>query len=229
MRGYHGDKCHTRPMSTVRIGARAALDAATFLCNVSVIPTSDVSNVVTDLSRRSAGLFEIDNIERHAHATLYMARFRREDAEELFLRIKKVVAEIEPIRLVHDGYFVTPGNYYEVSYRRERQLLTVHDRITRAARSLRYAEDSPIVEDYYGPYSAEQRANVRRHGYDLAGALYRPHVTITRFPVPPTGELPVASTDLSFTASTIGVFQADRLGAARKLIQAFDLSWPTPV
>jgi hypothetical protein len=213
-------------MTAARTSEPAALDAATFLCNVSIIPASDVSNAVIGLSRESAGIggmFEIDNRDRHAHATLYMARFRREVREELFLRIKKVVAEIEPIRLVHDGYFVTPGNYYEVSYRRERQLLTVHRKITRAIRSLRYA-DIPVVEDYYGPYSPEQRANVRRHGYDLAGALYRPHITITRFPAPPTGELPVAGTDLSFTATTIGVFQADRLGAARELIQTFDLS-----
>jgi hypothetical protein len=213
-------------MSTARISARAAHDAATFLCNVSVIPTIDVSNVVTGLSRQAAGIggmFEIDNINRHVHATLYMARFQREVVEELFLRIKKAVAEIEPIRLVHDGYFVTPGNYYEVSYRREPQLLTAHDKITRAVRSLRYTEATPVVEDYYGPYSAEQRANVRRHGYDLAGALYRPHITITRFPGLPSGEPPVSSTDLSFTATMIGVFQADQLGAARELLQVFDL------
>jgi hypothetical protein len=214
-------------MSGARVGGRAALEASTILCNVSIIPTGDVAGAVQGLSRQLAGmggLFEIDNVARHAHVTLYMARFQSSIVEELFLRLKSIVVDVESFRLAHDGYFLTPGNYYEVSYRRERRLLAVHGRITRGLRSLRHIESPPVVEDYYGPYSAEQRSNVRRDGYDLTGRLYRPHVTITRFPGRPRGDMPVAGGDLSFTARRIGVFRADHLGAARELIQAFDLT-----
>lgn len=219
-----GYQVHTRPMGSLRASDRAGLDAATMLCNISIIPPANVGAAVVGLSRRLAdngALFEIDNADRHAHLTLYMARFPRATVEELLLRVKMALADLAPIRLEHDGYFCTPGSYYEVSYRRASQLLTAHGTITRAVRSLRSRE--PVVEDYYGPYSAEQQANVRRHGYDLAGALYRPHITITRFPARLSGELPVAAGDLSFTATTIGVFQADQLGAARQLLHTFAL------
>lgn len=180
-----------------------------------------------DMSGRLAdrgGMFVVDNADRHAHLTLYMARFQHKAVRDLSSLIKKLMVDLEPIRLEQDGYFVTPGSYYEVSYRRARQVLAAHELITAAVRSLRHSEDPPVVEDYYGPYSAGQRANVRWCGYDLAGELFRPHITITRFPARPAGELPVAGVDLSFTATTIGIFRADHLGAARELIQSFDLS-----
>src|SRR2546430_1830768 len=149
-------------MSRAGASDRAVLDSTTMLVNISIIPTRDVSNAIVGLSEQLAGcggLFEIDNIDRHAHATLYMARFRRETVEELLLRVKKAVIDIEQIPLEHDGYFFTPGNYYEVSYRRERPLIAAHHRITHAVRSLRYT-DTPVVHGYYGPYSAAQQANV---------------------------------------------------------------------
>jgi hypothetical protein len=56
------------------------------------------------------------------------------------------------------------------------------------------------------------------------GEMYRPHVTVTHFPVPPErSNLPTVQDDLSFTATGTGLFEANEVGAARKWIERMDL------
>jgi hypothetical protein len=154
-----------------------------------------------------------------------MARFTHAAVDSACAALSNLVTGPGGVRLRQAGYYVTPGNYYEISYERSPELLRIHGDVTNALQNFRFSPDMPVVEDYFGRYSDEQEANVRKSGYDLMCDLYRPHITITRFDHQrDLTSLPTVNEDLSFVATRVGLFQADALGAARRLITTFDLA-----
>ena len=202
------------------------VDTDTTLLNVAVIPSRDVALSVERLSAELAnhgGLFQIDGVHKLAHLTLYMARFAKGDLDTVLKRIAKVATEFPALPVQHSGYFLTPGKYYEASYGRTPELLKLHHSIIDSVSPCRYSPGKPVREEYFGPYSRGQREQAERYGYDLAGEMYRPHITITRFSEPPGIELPTAGDDLSFRATTIGVYQADSFGAVTGQLGMWDL------
>ncbi|MDR0342622.1 MAG: hypothetical protein LBI49_05785 [Nocardiopsaceae bacterium] len=154
-----------------------------------------------------------------------MARFRCSELDRVRLAFQELDASLHQHAIQHTGYFVTADDYYEISYARTAALLAAHEVVMKSLGAFRFSPGSPVREAYFGRYSRQQRLNAREWGYDLAGELYRPHVTLTRFPRGPDRErLPVAAGDLSFTAARIGLFEADQLGAARNLLGAITLA-----
>jgi hypothetical protein len=209
---------------------RHELDSDTLLLNLAVIPPDDVAAAAITLSQRTArlgGLFELDGKSRHAHLTLYMARFLRSSIEDVQSAICKMLPSIERQRVTHSGYELTPQGYYEISYAKTLELRGLHDRATLELHTIRYRRAEPIIEDYFGEYRGRVRSNVETWGYDLANELYRPHITLTRFvdsgrAVQPAS-LPRPRGDLSFTLEQLGLFCADSLGTARGMLSRFSL------
>jgi hypothetical protein len=194
----------------------SSVDLDTTLLNVAILPTYSTSEEVEHLSAKLqalGGLFRIDGRERFAHLTLYMARFANSDIDSIMDRTADFMESYRSLSLRHVGYFLTPGNYYEASYAKTDRLLSSHESLVDTLRPLRFSPGRPVKEKYFEPYSSQQRAYAEETGYDLAKALYRPHITISRFAENPGHDLPVASRDLSFKATKIGLFKADPLGA----------------
>lgn len=205
-----------------------AIENSTVLLNVAVIPSAETAGEIEalseELSNRGA-LFKIDGRTKHAHLTLYMARFSADRISDVKNRLGRTVDELEPVSMNHTGYFVTNGRYYEASYERNDELMRMHEAVIGALSDARYSPGAPVVESYFGDYNDQQRKNAEELGYDLAGELYRPHITITRFGVlPEIADLPRSGRDLSFAASRLGLFVADENGAATHLISVFDLT-----
>lgn len=203
------------------------LKSDTLLLNVAIVPPDNVAITAIELSKEAqnlGGLFLIDNITKFSHMTLYMARFHRSELDSVHGALLRLRTSLRQQAIKHTGYFVTPGNYYEISYARSPALLSTHEAITQALSEFRFSPGHPVIEKYFGRYSSKQEQNAKRWGYDLVGEMYRPHVTLTHFPVPPErGNLPTVRADLSFTATEIGLFEADEVGAARKWIARMDL------
>ncbi|WBB73598.1 hypothetical protein O7602_28695 [Micromonospora sp. WMMD1128] len=199
----------------------------TTLLNVAILPPQPIAAEVQRLSgelQTRGGLIHVDGQQRLAHMTLYMARFSRLKIDEIVLRVEALAASRRsPITSEHTGYYLTPGNYYEVSYARSPSMMSLHNEVSDALLPLRFSPGQPVVEDFFAPYSAAQEEQAKRSGYDLSGDLYRPHVTITRFATRPTADLPTSPVDLSFNISRIGLFEADKLGAVTEPIACYDL------
>jgi hypothetical protein len=200
----------------------------TLLLNLAIIPPDPVASVAHDLSSQAlpkGGIFCLDGVTRFAHMTLYMARFHQHQVTTLIAESNRLVYRIRRQFIQHVGYFVTAGRYYEVSYARTPDLLAMHEVVAHLLAPFRYSPGRPHREKYFGAYSKEQQVNAREWGYDLVGSLYRPHITITRFSESTNKgpKLPKASNSLSFMASQIGLFEADDLGAARRLITTIEL------
>ena len=196
------------------------------LLNVAALPPPVIADQIARLSARTlaaGGTLLVDGQERYPHLTLYMTRFPDTALEQIVAAIEEALGDIRRVEAIHDGYYVTPGLYYEVSYQRTDELLRLHWRVTRSLHGLRYLAATPMAESYFGLYSEDQRRNVQRWGYDLAGSLFRPHITVTRFTAAVGEELPQAAMNLSFTLDRLGLFEADGDGAARRLINVFSV------
>jgi hypothetical protein len=211
----HTDKHHTAPETT--------------LLNVSALPPERTGKAIGgmshDLFQRGA-IFELDGVRRRPHMTLFMARFPTTAVIGARQALAGLTRSLKGTFARHSGYFLTKGNYYEVSYQRTDDLMALHYAVMEALSPLRFSPGSPVIEDYFTPYNAEQEKNARKWGYDLAGDLYRPHITITRFDAHPGLELPHPRCDLSFPIKRIGIFEADGLGATSRMLDRFALDTP---
>jgi hypothetical protein len=196
-------------------------DIETTLLNVAILPPMSTAAEVERLSatlQTQGGLFRIDGKQRFAHLTLYMARFANLNIDSAVAEAAKFAKEHRSGTLDHTGYYLTQGNYYEVSYARSQGVLKLQQGASDSLLPLRHSPGHPRIEEFFAPCSTRQREQAERTGYDLAGDLYRPHITITRFAEPPTRALPSPKVDLSFSATTIGLFRADDLGAVTEAL-----------
>lgn len=205
---------------------KSRLDPATTLLNVAILPPPSTAAEVERLSaalQTRGGLFQVDGKHKFAHLTLYMARFANSNIDSAVAEAAKFARRHSACTLDHTGYYLTRGKYYEVSYARSEGVMKLHQSASDSLLPLRYSPGRPWIEDYFAPYSKRQREEAERAGYDLAGDLYRPHITITRFAEPPINALPSPKIDLSFSATTIGLFRADNLGASTAAIGLWSL------
>lgn len=191
------------------------------LLNIAAVPPPAVAGEVQKLSTRAqhlGGLFAVDGRDRHPHLTLYMARFPAGLEWELAEQLAELTLRLGPVVAEHCGYFVTQGNYYEASYARTQALIALHFTVMSAFAPTRLSPGRPRREEYFGSYSPEQQSNAEEYGYDLAGQLYRPHVTVSRFSSEPTGGLPRSGRSLSFCIESLTLFRVDEFGSAVELI-----------
>jgi len=195
--------------------------------NVALIPPAHITALVCHYShqlKEFGGSFEVDNASHIAHLTVFMARMQDSAGATILDSVDALLRHQPPLHLMQSGYFMTPGRYYEVSYQRSAEVLGFQHEFVKRLAPLRFSPGRPIRETYFGQYNIRQRLNAIRYGYDLVGQLFRPHITLTRFPEPPTRPLPPPpDQDLSFLGDRFGVFRADHLGAARVKIAEFAL------
>lgn len=160
--------------------------------------------------------------DKFPHMTLYMARFHNDDIPKIIEQTAAVIKESAPFKCEHTGYFMTPGRYYEASYKKSAQLMKLHEALIAQNSPFRINPGNPCVEDYFAPYSTQQKKNAEETGYDLAHELYRPHVTLTRYKQPVASPVHASDT-VSFIASKIAVYKADDNGAVYELLHEFHI------
>jgi hypothetical protein len=216
--------------STVMSPVQQELDPETLLLNVGIIPPGYITNEAVTLSQRTqsiGGLFELNRTTRLPHVTIYMARFSRCKIDAVRKILSAMIPTLEERALDHRGYNLTPHRYYEISYAKTPELEQTQVSVTRELYELRYAPGNPVIENYFGEYEGDIKKSVERWGYDCVGNLYRPHLTLTRFPADArpitTTSLPKSSSNLSFAISSIGLFRADDMGSARELISEWNI------
>lgn len=196
------------------------------IVNVCIIPPENVGRQCVAMSqalKSDATMFALDGQTKFAHMTVYMARFADEKIPQVVEAVGKALKGVDPFACDHTGYFLTEGRYSEVSYRKSAPLLALQEALINKVGPLRLNPGNPFEEAYYTPYNAAQQQNAKETGYDLAGSLYRPHVTLTRYC---EGRVPEAfptffSAKLSFALAKICVYKADDNGAIYEKLEEF--------
>jgi len=202
-------------------------DGSTLL-NVCVIPDENASAEAVKISRSLKGnatMFTLGD-GLFPHMTVYMARFSDSNIDKVVSATASALEQVSSFQCVHTGYFMTAGRYLEASYKKSDDLLELHELLINYDAALRINPGSPFNEGYFAPYSPEQQKNAEETGYDLARALYRPHVTLTRYHA---GQVPkiypaFPSAELSFDLAKVCVFKADDNGAVYELVREFKVS-----
>lgn len=196
------------------------------IINVCVIPSQDVGNKCVELSqslKSDSAMFLLDGENKFAHMTVFMARFANSDMSNILSSIKKILKEADNFLCEHTGYFMTEGRYLEVSYRKSKEFVGLHELIINSLKDYRINPNNPFEEGYFTPYTQEQQKNAKETGYDLAHNLYRPHITLTRYQegaVPETFPA-FALAKLSFQISKVCVYKADDNGAVYEQLGEF--------
>jgi hypothetical protein len=228
-----GNLCVVRSSSMNRVTQEIATES--LLLNVAIIPPDHVIDEAIELSKKTyalGGLFELNRTTRFPHVTIFMARFSRSKIDAVREILATMLPTLEEEALSHCGYHMSANKYYEISYAKTPELERTQEMIARELRELRYAPGNPVIEDYFGEYSGDTKESAEEWGYDLFANLYRPHLTLTRFPaeaqIDLQGSLPTSPKNLSFSLSNVGLFRADDLGAARELVAEWKLGSPNP-
>jgi 2'-5' RNA ligase len=198
------------------------------LLNICILPEEASGNECVALSQQLQSehvRFVLDGVNKFAHMTVYMTRFPLESLHKVLEATEKALSNSESVACKHVGYFMTEGGYLEVSFRKTKEFLALQDLLITALKDFRLHPGKPFEEKYFAPYTSAQQKNAQETGYDLAGELYRPHITLTRYKegeVPETFPAFVAA-NLSFQAKKICVFKADENGAVFELLKEFSI------
>ncbi len=196
------------------------------IINVCIIPPEKVGMQCVAISQalESEGtMFVLDGKTKFAHMTVYMARFTNEKIPDAVETAGQVLKGFERFACDHTGYFMTEGRYLEASYRKSPAFMALQEALIAKASPYRLNPGNPFEEAYFTPYTPEQQKNARETGYDLAGNLYRPHVTLARYK---EGHVPeefpaFPAAELSFTLAKICVYKADNNGAVYEKLKEF--------
>ncbi len=163
--------------------------------------------------------------DKFAHMTVFMARFADVNIDKVIQATKQSLGEIKSFNCEHVGYFITEGEYLEVSYKKSEQLTQLHEALIAAISEFRINPGDPYEEGYFAPYTQEQRVNAQKTGYDLAGNLYRPHITLTRYGKDKMPNISPAlpEVNLSFELSKLCIYRADDNGAVYDKLAEFQI------
>ena len=199
------------------------------LINVCIIPPNLVAASCVNISQSLKSdntMFVLDGVNRFAHMTVFMARFANSQVEGVIKATESTLTKAQSFSCEHSGYFMTAGRYFEVSYRKTKEFMDLHESLINTLKDYRINPGDPFEEAYFTPYTAEQQKNAREIGYDLAHSLYRPHITLTRYKeggLPETDPV-IAPVELSFKLSKIGVYKADDNGAVYEKLAEFPIN-----
>lgn len=195
------------------------------LINICIIPSEPVGQACIELSKTfdDATTTFVLGSGKFAHMTLYMARFADESIAEIVAEVAATLQAAKPFNCQQSGYFLTSGNYVEVSYRKTSELMALHQALMSNVAGYRINPGNPYLENYFAPYTTDQRSNAEKTGYDLAGDLYRPHISLTRYKegMAPAEMPTLPARNLSFETTKIAIYKADDNGSIYELIQEF--------
>jgi 2'-5' RNA ligase len=198
------------------------------LLNVCIIPDEHVSNKLITVSKSLKSEETIFTLGEGflPHMTVYMARYPNDIINAMFEATEQTLKDLTSIICIHSGYFLTEGRYLEASYRKSESLLDLQELLIKHDSKFRLNPGSPFREAYFAPYSFDQQKNAEQTGYDLAGKLYRPHISLTRYRQDgvPTMFPSIPALDLSFSMSKICIYKADENGQAYELVRTFKIS-----
>jgi hypothetical protein len=197
------------------------------LINVCIVPDERVGADCVSISEsfKSDDTLFVLGGDKFAHMTVYMARFADDQLGAVLQAVQNALEQAKSFRCQHIGYLMTAGRYLEVSYAKSEVFMQLHEALIAAVAALRINPGDPYEEGYFTPYTAEQQKNAQETGYDLAGNLYRPHITLTRYHEGGIPELFPAfpAANLSFNLGKICVYKADDNGAVYELVQTVSI------
>jgi len=203
----------------------------TIPCDIVLLPSKDQAELAVQASQALASqgsLFTLDNQHFYAHASLYMFQMDVASQEECIAALEQLAQQTSVQQLQQDGYFYQDSGhgkgYVDVAYRRNNEVDALQGRVVATFNELRAGmreSDKKKMDDATGL----KLENLQQYGYPAVGELFRPHITLTKFPIeidPDLSSLPPATIfDGRFTR--LGLFEMGQNGTCIRKIAEYSL------
>lgn len=207
--------------------------STTIPCDIVLLPNSEQAQKAVNASQLLApqgSLFTLDNEHYFAHASLYMLQMDSANQDDCIATLQEIAKQTNVQQLVQNGYFYQNRGggkgYVDISFERNSKVDSLQQQVLAAFNPLRAGmreKDKRKMADASGV----ALENLQAYGYPSIGELFRPHITLTKFPADIEPNLSVLPPETMFTGifDRIGLFEmGDNGTCVRKIAEARLLS-----
>lgn len=195
-------------------------------CDIVILPADELSRKAIGLSeqlKKYGTLFTLKDGTYHPHASLYMTQCKAADLDKVKSILADIASSTPRLNLTATRYNQAMG-YVDVEYARTEVLDRLQMRVVEAINPIR---DGMSEKNKVRMLRAtgELRENLEKYGYRGVGALFRPHITFTRFVhgrAINTGTLPRPS-EYSGVFARLGLFELGNNGTCIRKLAEFHL------
>lgn len=200
-------------------------------CDIVLLPEGlQLAEAVrcSELLAGQGALFTLDNEHFYAHASLYMFQMDVSRQAECESVLQEIASKFKTQELVQAGYYYLdngPGKgYVDIMFERNVVADELQQTVVTAFNLLRAGmreSDMAKMADATGL----KLENLQKYGYPAVGELFRPHVTLTKFPAETEPDLSVLPSPTIFTGrfTKLGLFEMGENGTCIRRIATFDL------
>jgi len=211
---------------------QSLLKSQTVPCDIVLLPSEEQSELALHASQllsNQGSLFTLDNKNFYAHASLYMFQMNINTQENCLEALRQLAEKTSRQRLQQENYFYNNAGfgkgYVDIAFGRNEEADLLQNHIVTTFNSLRAGmreSDKAKMSDATGL----KLENLQKYGYPAVGELFRPHITLTRFPAeiePDLSGLPDPTT-FNGEFDRIGLFEMGQNGTCIRKIGEFTLT-----
>lgn len=206
-------------------------ESQTIPCDIVLLPNEEQSKLAIEASQllsRQGSLFTLDNQNFYAHVSLYMFQMGIDTQDACIAALRQIAEQNDVQQLEQDGYFYQDSGfgkgYVDVAYARNGEADSLQESVVNVFNNLRAdmrESDKQKMTDATGL----KLENLQKYGYPAIGELFRPHVTLTKFPAEIEPDLTVLPPSAIFSGefTRVGLFEMGPNGTCIKKIAEFNL------
>lgn len=203
----------------------------TIPCNIVLLPSPEQSQLAIHASQKLAGqnaLFTLDDKDFYAHTSLYMFQMNTADQNTCIAALQQLAEQTKAQQLQQDDYFYQDSGhgkgYVDIAYSRNDEVDSLQEKTIEIFNALRFGmreSDKKKMADATGV----KLENLQKYGYPAVGELFRPHITLTKFPTEIEPDLSVLPDPAVFDGmfTRIGLFEMGPNGTCIRKIAEFSL------
>lgn len=206
-------------------------DEQTLPVDVVLLPeSSQAAEAVrcSELLASQGTLTTLDDQNFYAHASLYMFQASVDRLAEITEVLQTLATKYDVQELAQAGYYYLdngPGKgYVDVMFERNATVDQLQLDVVAALNPLRAGmRESDIAK--MAEATGLKLENLQQYGYPAVGELFRPHITLTKFPAETEPDLSVLPEPTAFTGkfTKIGLFEMGDNGTCIRPLATFDL------
>lgn len=202
----------------------------TIPCDIVLLPSKTQALLAAQASQTlsQGSLFTLDNQNFYAHASLYMFQMNITNQDACMAALQQLAEQTHVQRLDQNNYLYQNSGfgkgYVDIAFARNQEVDSLQDQVVTLFNTLRAdmrESDKQKMTDATGL----KLENLKKYGYPSIGELFRPHITLTKFPPEIEPDLSVLPPASSFSGefNRIGLFEMGANGTCIRKIAEFNL------
>lgn len=150
--------------------------------DIALVPTNELTECAISASKQLQTLetyFCLSTAGPYPHVSLYMALIKTEDIAQVARLLQIIATHTPALNLQAHTYYQADG-YIDTEYSRTGAIVSLQKKVIKVVNPIRNGmreKDNIRMQAASGTL----HANIEQFGYRDVGALYRPHLSLTRF------------------------------------------------